>query len=272
MKRVLFLCLIGLILLVVTGCNSSSATHSSETKQELVIFAATQLHDAFLELNEVFEQRNEVKVSINFAGSQVVRTQIEQGAPADIFASADISHMKALQKKGLVKEDRIFSYNTLTILIPKKNSAQLESIEDLGKKKYNLVIGVEAVPIGMYARQFLDKANTVFGEGYKEKVLSNVASLEANTRAVAGKVIMGEADAGIVYVTDVIPSTINKVQTIDIPYDLNVFTTNTIAITSNTTQPELAELWVDFLLSDEGQTILTTHKFLKLKDVVKEIK
>ncbi|WP_227937615.1 molybdate ABC transporter substrate-binding protein [Alkalihalobacillus deserti] len=268
MKVGLKISLIFFILVLITGC-TSSAEESSSQSPELMVFAAAQLQDAYTEAEEVFEEKYETNVMINFAGSQVVRTQIEQGAYADVFASADFSHMEALQDQNLVGKDTTFSHNTLTVLLPKSNPGNLSSLQDLSEVKHNLVIGIDAVPIGIYAREFLDNANAAFGSGYKEKVMSNVVSMETNTRAVAGKVTLGEADAGIVYVTDVIPSIEDKVITIEIPDNLNVLTNNTMAIVNDSKNKELAEQWIDFIMSEEGQNLLAKHKFMKVQNVQK---
>nr|WP_236838662.1 molybdate ABC transporter substrate-binding protein [Caldalkalibacillus salinus] len=262
--------LIGLCLFVLSGCSQADSQGQGEEAggETLSVFAAAQLQDAFTELKEVFEEKHDVDVSINFAGSQVVRTQIEQGAPADVFASADLEHMEDLQQLGRVGEDTIFSHNTLTVLLPVDNPGNLERLEELDSKDYKLVVGVETVPIGKYARAFLKKAEDTFGSNYKENVLENVVSLETNTRAVSGKITLKEADAGIVYVTDVIPSIEDQVTTIEIPEDLNVITNNTIAVVSDAPNPDLAQQWVDFTLSEEGQDILAKHKFMKISNVI----
>lgn len=257
------------ILLIITGCTDSATDEADlvkrTDKRELTIFAAAQLTDVFKELEQIFEQKNGAEVTINFAGSQVARTQIEQGAPADIFASADLSHMKALQEKNLVGEERLFSHNTLIVILPTTNPARLQSLEDLAEKQYRLIVGGENVPIGRYTRQFLEQANGKLGVDFKEKVLSNVVSLETNTRQVAGKITLGEGDAGVVYVTDISPSIENKLRTIEIPSDINVISENVLAITSNAREPELAQQWIDFVLSAEGQEIMAKYKFGKVK-------
>ncbi|SDI38068.1 molybdate ABC transporter substrate-binding protein [Alteribacillus bidgolensis] len=257
---------VSLLLVMVTSAScSNKADGTSKENSELTIFAAAQLQDVFKELSDVFEEKTDSNVKISFAGSQVVRTQIEQGAQADIFASANLSHMEALQDRGLVSDDVIFSHNFLTVLLPEENPAGIERLEELGEKSYRLVLGVEDVPIGIYARQFLDKANDRYGSQYKEQVLANTSSLETNTRQVSGKIALGEGDIGITYVTDVIPSIQDQVTTIDIPDELNVKSNNTIAITTDTNQPELAQQWIDFIMSEEGQDILADHKFTTVK-------
>lgn len=261
MKKAVIFSMFGFILLFATGCNSSA---DGRSQQELTIFAAANLTEAFTEMEQVFEEETGIEVIISFAGSQILRTQIEQGAPADVFASADLSHMEALFEQELVEKDQPLSYNNLVLIIPKQNPANIHSLKDLGKIKNRLVVGVEDVPIGIYTRDVLDNASKEYGSDFKENVMKNVVSLETNVKQVVGKVALGEGDAGIVYVSDLIPSVKDKIIAIDIPEELNVTATNTIAVVRETEQPKLAKLWIDFVLSDKGQDILEKHKYIKV--------
>src|SRR5262249_25120079 len=151
------------------------------------------------DLAKTFETKSGVKVRLNLAGSQELRTQIENGAGADVFASADQKHMAALVTAKLVATPHVFARNTPVVIVPKGNPAKVGSFQELAKAK-KIVIGVPEVPIGTYTLEILDKA----GADFKQKVLANVASRELNVRQVLAKVTLGEADAGIVYRTDAI--------------------------------------------------------------------
>jgi molybdate transport system substrate-binding protein len=261
MKIAVIFGMFGFILLFATGCNSSV---DGQSQQELTIFAAANLTEAFTEMEQVFEEETGIEVIISFAGSQILRTQIEQGAPADVFASADLSHMEALFEQELVEKDQPLSYNNLVLIVPKQNPAGIDSLKDLGDITHRLIVGVEDVPIGIYTRDVLDNAGEEFGLDFKENVLKNVVSLETNVKQVVGKIALGEGDAGIVYVSDLIPSIEDKVIAIDIPEEMNVTATNTIAVVRDTEQPELAEQWIDFVLSEQGQNILEKHNYIKV--------
>ena len=175
--------------------------------QTLTVFAASSLTDAFGEIGKAFDAANPgVTTTFNFAGSQVLQTQIEQGAPADVFASASKSYMDLLVTDGFVAKDvpQTFLNNKLVVILPANNPAALEKLEDLAKPGIKLVLAAEAVPVGKYALQALDLMNTSFGNDFKTKVLANVVSNEDNVKQVVAKVQLGEADAGIVYVSDAI--------------------------------------------------------------------
>jgi len=251
MKRLAIAALIGF------GVFGSGATARAEDPKELTVFAAASLRESFEDLAEAFEAKSPgVKVRVNLAGSQELRTQIENGAQADVFASADQKHMATLLKAKLVTAPRVFARNTPVIIVPKGNPAKVGSFEQLPKAK-KLVIGVPEVPIGTYTLQILDKA----GADFKQKVLANVVSRELNVRQVMAKVSLGEADAGIVYRTDAIAAK-DKVEIIEIPAKLNVIAEYPVAVLTKAPQAAAARAFVDLLLSSEGQKRLAAAGFV----------
>jgi molybdate transport system substrate-binding protein len=232
-----------------------TAVHADEPR-ELTVFAAASLREAFEDLARTFEARSPgVKVRVNLAGSQELRTQIEQGARADVFASADQKHMAALTKAGLVAEPRVFARNTPVHIVPNGNPAKLGSFDDLPKAQ-KLVIGVAEVPIGSYTLEILERA----GADFKQRVLARVASRELNVRQVLAKVSLGEADAGIVYRTDAMAGK-DKIAIIDIPPKVNITAEYPVAVLTRAAQPVAARAFVDFLLSAEGQKRLGAAGF-----------
>src|SRR5688572_21310273 len=176
-----------------------------------------------------------------------LRTQIENGARADLFASADQNHMATLVKASLVAAPRVFARNTPVIIVPQDNPAKVASFDDLPRAR-KLVIGVPEVPIGGYTVQILDNA----GAAFKQQVMANVVSRELNVRQVLAKVSLGEADAGIVYRTDAIAGK-DKVRIIEIPAKVNVIAEYPVAVLSKAPQAAAARAFVDLLLSAEGQ-------------------
>lgn len=221
------------------------------------MFAAASLRESFEDLAKAFEAKAPgIKVRVNLAGSQELRTQIENGAQADVFASADQKHMATLLKAKLVTAPRVFARNTPVIIVPKGNPAKVGSFEQLPKAK-KLVIGVPEVPIGTYTLQILDKA----GADFKQKVLANVVSRELNVRQVMAKVSLGEADAGIVYRTDAIAAK-DKVEIIEIPAKLNVIAEYPVAVLTKAPQAAAARAFVDLLLSGDGQKRLAAAGFI----------
>jgi len=233
-----------------------SASARAEAPREVTVFAAASLREAFEDLAKTFESKSGVKVRVNLAGSQELRTQIENGARADVFASADQKHMAALVKASLVTAPRVFARNTPVVIVPKGNPAKVASFEQLTKAK-KLVIGVPEVPIGTYTLQILENA----GADFKTKILANVVSRELNVRQVMAKVSLGEADAGIVYRTDALAGK-DKVEIIEIPTKLNVIAEYPVAVLSKAPQAAAARAFVDLLLSAEGQKRLAAAGFV----------
>jgi molybdate transport system substrate-binding protein len=228
----------------------------------LTVFAAASLTDAFTEIGKAFEAANPgVTVTLNFAGSQALQTQISQGAPADVFASASKSYMDALVTDGSVATDapKNFLTNKLIVILPADNFAKIEELEDLASPGLKLVLAAEEVPVGKYARQAIDLMNGSFGAGFKDKVLSNVVSNEDNVKQVVAKVQLGEADAGIVYMSDAIAAP--ELGIIEIPADLNVVAKYPIAPLVKSTNADLAAGFVKYVLSTEGQAVLEKWGF-----------
>ncbi|HMZ08842.1 MAG TPA: molybdate ABC transporter substrate-binding protein [Anaerolineales bacterium] len=234
--------------------------------QALTVFAAASLTDAFTEIGLAFDAANPgVTTTFNFAGSQALRTQIEEGAPADVFASASGKEMDTLLTDSFVAAAaaQVFLTNNLLVILPADNPAALEKLEDLANPGIKIVLAAEEVPVGKYARQALDLMDASFGSGFKDKVLANVVSNEDNVRQVVAKIQLGEADAGIVYVSDVVAAP--ELKSIEIPADLNVTAKYPIAPLVKSENSELASKFIEFVLSAEGQAILTTWGFAPVK-------
>jgi molybdate transport system substrate-binding protein len=253
--------------LFLAGCapaSASTAIHptSAPRQQTLNVFAAASLTDAFTEIGRNFEAAHPgVVVVFNFAGSQALRTQIEEGAPADVFASANQTEMDALVTDSLVAQDasQVFLTNQLVVILPANNPAGLGKLEDLARPGIKIVLAAEEVPVGKYARQALDEMNGQFGSDFKDKVLANVVSNEDNVRQVVAKIQLGEADAGIVYTSDAVAAP--DLKTIEIPPELNVIAKYPIAALSKSANSDLAKAFIDYVLSPEGQAVLQKWGF-----------
>ena len=237
---------------------------------DLIVFAAASLTAAFEEIGQSFEAAHPgVTVVLNFAGSQQLAQQINEGAPADVFASANNSQMKVVIDAGevITGSQRTFARNLLVMIYPRDNPAGLIELKDLARPGLKLVLAAEEVPVGKYSLDFLDKAiaDPVFGAVYKENVLKNVVSYEDNVKAVLTKVALGEADAGIVYSSDVIGEDAEKVGQIDIPDALNVIASYPIAPVKESEQPDLAQAFIELVLSPGGQAILAKYGFIPLE-------
>ncbi len=273
-------CLLSLTLLLsifLTACGASAtptpvpateaptATPEPEP-QTLTVFAAASLTDAFTEIGAAFDAANPgVTTTFNFANSQSLRTQIEEGAPADVFASASGKEMDALVTGSIVGTDeaQIFLTNKLVVILPADNPAALETLADLANPGIKLVLAAEEVPVGKYTRQALDLMDAAFGAGYKDKVLANVVSNEDNVKQVVAKVQLGEADAGIVYMSDVVAAP--ELKSIEIPADLNVIAKYPIAPLAKSENADLAAKFIEYILSAEGQAVLANWGFAPIK-------
>ncbi len=234
--------------------------------KELVVFAAASLREVFQTLADGFEAKHPgVKVRLSFAGSQELRVQIEQGAKADVFASADARQMHALCAQKLAGEPRVFARNLPVVIVPAANPARLASFVDLPKAQ-RIVVGTPEVPIGAYAEAVLTRAERVYGAPFRTGVLAHIRSRELNVRQVLTKVSLGEADAGIVYQTDA-RSAQDKVTAIAIPDAVNNLADYPIAVLSAAPRPELAQQWIATVLGGEGQRVLREAGFRPVRDL-----
>lgn len=260
MKR--FLCLTSFVALLLAGCAFASPSVSTTEPRALKVFAAASLTDAFTEIGRNFEAVNPgVTVAFNFAGSQALRTQIEEGAPADVFASADQTEIEHLVSGGfgILDAPQIFLTNKLVIILPADNPSGLEKLEDLAKPGIKLVLAAEEVPVGKYARQTLDQMASQLGTDFKDKVFANVVSNEDNVKQVVAKVQLGEGDAGIVYTSDAVAAPDLKI--IEIPARLNVIVQYPIVSLEKSAAPDLADAFIVYVLSTDGQAVLQKWGF-----------
>jgi molybdate transport system substrate-binding protein len=247
----------GLALAVIAvACGSAGADGDGDgegaVSGELIVFAAASLTDAFDELSEAFEDANpDVEVVFNHAGSQTLASQINEGAPADVFASADTTQMDAVADTGnLAGEPDIFTANLLEIAVEPGNPLGVGGLADLADPELVLVLPAEEVPAGRYAREALDAAG----------VEVTPASLEQDVRTALSKVELGEADASIVYASDIVAAD-GRAEGVAIPAEQNVAASYPIAMLANAPNPVAAEAFIAFVLSDAGQEILVAYGF-----------
>ncbi len=237
-------------------------------EQRVTVFAAASLTDAFNEISEQFKMQNPgVTFDFNYAGSQQLRTQLEQGATADVFASANTTEMNNAIKSNLVVSgtQKTFVRNRLAVIISKDNPGGVNELKDLSKSGLKIVLAAPSVPVGGYALTALNKMNADFGATFSQTVLSNVVSQEDNVKQVVAKIQLDEADAGIVYSSDVTPDAATKVTKIDIPDKYNVLATYPLAVLKAAPQADLARKFVDYVLSPDGQAILAKWGFITAK-------
>jgi molybdate transport system substrate-binding protein len=244
--------LLAVAALALAGCGGGDDAGGSGAAApgEIKVFAAASLTAAFTELGERYSAANGgAEVTFNFAGSQALATQIQQAAPADVFASADLPNMDKV--KDLVGTPQNFASNRLAIVVEQGNPKGVEGLADLADPDLKVVLAAEEVPAGKYAKQVLDQAG----------VSVTPVSREDNVKAVVTNVSLGEADAGIVYVTDVTAGG-EKVEGVDVPEDQNVTATYPMATVRASETPQAARAFLDLVLSAEGQQVLKEYGFL----------
>lgn len=264
-KTILFIFLF--VLLLSSACTPSAAPESSPVT--LNVLAAASLTEAFQEIAPAFEAAHEgVTLQFNFAGSQQLAQQLANGAPADVFASANKKQMDVAIEAGRIAADAPSSFvqNRLVVVLPAANLAGITSLADLAKPGLKIILATKDVPVGQYALDFLVKADadSYLGSSYSTQVLANVVSYEENVKAVLAKVSLGEADAGIVYTSDAASAT-SQITQIEIPDALNVIAQYPIAVVHDSANSELAKAFVEWVQSSEGQKVLEKYGFLPVK-------
>ncbi len=252
-----------LLILAVAGCAGKSGQPATV---DLVVFAASSLTEAFTALGQGFQADHpQVHVTLNFAGSQQLAQQLALGAPADLFASANQTQMDAVVAAGRIVPEsvRVFASNRLVVVLPADNPGQIQSLADLAGPGLRVVLADESVPVGAYTRIFLTNADAgpALPADFSQKVLGNTVSFEINVRAVLSKVSLGEADAGVVYASDLAASAEN-VQQMAIPDALNVIAVYPLAPVVDSQHSQDVGAFVDYILSPAGQGILATHGLL----------
>lgn len=248
--------------LLVAGCTTTSAPEQTT----LTVFTAASLTGAFTDIGRAYEAVNEnVRVEFAFDGSQALRTQIEQGANVDIFVSASTKHMQALQDGGFMVNSTVtpFLENNLALIVPVDNPAGVTGLADLNKSGVKLVIGTKDVPFGDYTRQMFEKlaADSAYGPAYRDAVMANVISEETAVSSVVPKLALGEADAAIVYKSDVSKDDLEKVMRIEIPAVYNVKATYPLGILAESPNKAEAEAFIAFVRGPDGSAILTEYGF-----------
>jgi molybdate transport system substrate-binding protein len=259
-KKVLLLAVSSALLFAACGGSSDGTDggpSSSPRAVELTVSAASSLTAAFTDIGAAFQDANPgTTVTFNFGPSDGLATQIDDGAPVDVFASASPKWMDLVQDEGPGVTGRTdFARNKLAIIVPSENPAGIENLDDLTEDGVQLVLAAEGVPAGDYAREIFANA------GISNAALANVVSNEEDVKAVITKLVSGDAEAGIGYVTDVTPELADQISLITIPDDVNVIATYPIAGVNGSEEADLAQRFVDYVLG-EGQRTLAGYGFL----------
>lgn len=255
----------GNILAIAVAVISLSATGLSYA-EAIVVSAASSLKEPITKIAKAFEQENPaVRVSLNFSSSAQLATQIEQGAPVDVFASADTQNVERLEAQSLLRKSSILARNRMAVLVSNQASGKVRKFEDLSGQGVRIVMPSRNVPAARYIEQVLEKADHLgLAAGkFSAKVRINTVSLEPDARMVAMKIALGEGDAAISYVTDITPDIKSKVSEIALPDLMNVTANYAIAIVGKKgTENPSARKFFDYALSATGQKFLTQAGFM----------
>lgn len=273
--RVAFLFLLPL-LVAIGGCERKPAsapaasapadTAAPARTTQLTVFAAASLADAFREIGASFEAAHPgARVAFSFGGSNQLRTQLENGAPADLFASADRRQMDAAVASQVVDETtvRVFAHNRLALIVPRENRAGVKELADLARPGLKVVVADKAVPVGNYTRLMLDKARELpsLGPAFVDAFDANTVSREENVAAVVAKIALNEADAAIAYASDAAGSNGPKLTSLPLPPGLEQRADYVVGVTARAADPALAAKFLEFLLSEEAAAKLVARGF-----------
>ncbi|NOY27491.1 MAG: molybdate ABC transporter substrate-binding protein [Oligoflexia bacterium] len=261
---VLFLCL-----LYLAACGRGDADGTSALgvqparSQALTVLAAASLTDVFTDLKQTFQTAHPgVEITVAFAGSQVLATQIRAGISADVFASADARHVDALAREGLIERPQRFAENSLVIALASSvhDTVTLATLPTLG----SLVVGDENVPVGRYTRTLFDAAQARYGDAWRNQIEAEVVSREPDVRLALSKVSMGEADAAIVYRSDLVQADgvrADGVRAVSLPADLAPTAAYFQARIVGAAAPALAKTWMAYIVSPKGRAALQRWGF-----------
>jgi molybdate transport system substrate-binding protein len=259
------------VCMLLASCGSSSSSNRSSSGSSttptpapvtLNVFAAASLTAAFGEIKTQYEAANpNVTVTNNFAGSNTLATQITQGAPADVFASADTTNMDKVSSQ--VNTPQTFVKNKVVVIVPANNPGNIKTLHDLANPGVKIAVAGPSVPVGNYTLEVLSKMgqSSEYGPAYESAVKANFVTQETSVSGVIQKVQLGEVDAGYVYVSDAYGAG-DKVKSIDIPDQYNVLADYPIATVKDSKNLSTAESYVQFVLSPAGQAILTKYHFI----------
>lgn len=270
---------VGVLLVVLTACTGQSppspgappapeadaeSGRSPAAARRLTIFAAASLKDAFTVIGDDFRAAqqqtgaNAVELAFSFAGSQTLRAQIEQGAPADVFAAADPAPLQALQAAGHVGPPATLAFNDLVVVRPAATEGSLgaRTLSDIAARG-RLVVATPEAPLGRYTATMFSRLEPALGAALQARVVSR----ELDARQVLGKVLLGEADAAVVYRTDAVAAGA-RVERVELPPDANVRATLAIAVVRRSREPDLAAAFAAYAAGPTGQARLRAAGFL----------
>lgn len=262
MKRIIWV-LILIITALLLGCTSNK---SDDVKpSEVIVFAAASMTESLNELAKGFETaERDIKVTFNFAGSQVLKTSIENSTKADIFISASTNYMDDLNKRGYVKDYKLFLKNRIVLASGNKSKVDIKSLKDLTAEGAKIAVGDKSVPVGKYWEEAFGEAlkDGTLSEDDKTKIENNIKTRELNVKDVVSKILLNEVDAGVVYKTDITQANADKIKIINIPIFEKFDASYPLAILKGSEDSEAVKKFYDYLLSDKAKKIFKKYGFI----------
>ncbi|QUI23558.1 molybdate ABC transporter substrate-binding protein [Vallitalea pronyensis] len=249
--------ILGSIILMITA---AGCTHNKTT--DIHVSAAASLTQVIDEMVKHYtKSHTDVKINLNYAGTNTLKMQVEEGADVDLFLSANFKYYDELNQKGFIQEGEAFAKNKLCVIKHKDNQT-IHTIEDLTQPDLKIIIGNKDVPIGKYTLEVLNKLDEKYGPDFSEKVLENVVSQETNVKRIVTKINLNEGDAGFVYMTDMTDAVRANVEHFEIEDQYNVLSHYYAGIIKKDTIKDETERFYQFILSKEGQDILKQYGFI----------
>lgn len=258
--------IIALIMIIFLWISFKGGTAANkENKEEINVFAASSLTESFTEIKELYEMSNaNIKINLNFAGSQALKTSIENGEKADIFVSANLKYMDDLKAKGFLKDYKVFLHNRLVLVKNKNCTFSVKVLKDLSYDGISLVVGDKSVPVGSYWEKVLSNGmedGTISAEE-RAKIDANIKSRELNVKDVLSKVLLGEVDFGVVYRSDITKGNEDKLEEIELAAFSKCDVEYPIAILKDSEERPEVNKFYNFLISDEAKEVLRKYKFV----------
>lgn len=256
----LFTCMFFLV-----GCQNENKKImvQDENSTEIIVSAAASLSESYTEIAKKIKEEKNIEVVLNFGGSQSLAAAMEEGAGADIFASANTKYMDKLKEKGLISEERIFAKNGLVLCKNNKAKVSVAALSDLSNSEVKLIVGDKVVPIGSYFYDSLDKAikeNKISVEE-KDAIIKNIKSSEMNVKDVVSKVLLGVGNIGVVYKTDINDSVRKELDIIELEELSDIYVEYPIGIINSSNKKEVAKEFIDYITNGNGKEILKKHGF-----------
>jgi len=264
MKQTIFLVFL-IVLLFVGVIYGNLSAPDAKNVEEITVYAAASLTESFNEIKEVYESNNRnIKINLNFAGSQTLKTSLENGGKADVFVSANLKYMDELKNKGFINNYRVLLHNRLVLVRNISGPFSAKNLSDLSKDGVRIAVGDKNVPVGSYWEQALD-SSVKDGEiplDIKARIDKNIKTRELNVKDVLSKVLLGEVDFGVVYKSDVTTGNEDKVEEIELNAFSECDVEYPVAILNNAEGRAEVEKFYNFLIAQECKDILKKYRFV----------